>query len=314
MNLIPIVILTHDRLDHLKQSIESLLLNDCSEFQNVYIFLDAPCSDKYILKNKQIIDYVNSLKGFNNLTLINHQLNIGSHNNFEFAVNYIFEKYDKLIFLEDDIIVSKNFISYMNQAMCYFESDLKCISVSGFTYNLPNVHLDVYKSNYLFAWGMGLYKEKYISHTKAFNRWKKTLLNPFYLFKLITKYPFILNSMIAQEYNKKKWYDTTITFYMINHGLYSILPTKTLVKNIGLDGSGENCVANEKLQSEIVFNNTDKKIFNFETSDIKDKSLHKKLNKNFKITNYRLLRSFFLLFIISFKNQKTNNVNNIKHS
>ena len=304
MKLIPIAIVTHDRINHLKKTINSLLSNKISKFQEIYIFLDAPCSNAYIQNNNQITEYVNSLNGFKHIKLIKHQKNIGAHNNFEYAINYLFNQYEELIFLEDDIIVSTNFLSFMNQAMKYFRNDDKCISVSGFTYNLRPTNSDIYRSNYLFAWGMGLFKNKYISHSEAYSDWKKKLLNPFFTIKLIFNYPFILYSMIAQEYNKKKWFDATITYYMIKNGFYTILPTSTFVKNIGLDGSGVNCGINEKLQNEIILNDNFISNFDFTINDYQNKLLNNDLNSNFKIKFYKLVRSFYLLFLILIKNNK----------
>lgn len=307
--LAPIIIFTHDRIEHLKLCIHSL--QECINSNNteIYIFLDAPCHEKYIENNNKIKLFVNQLAGFKKITLISNEYNVGILKNYEYAIKYIFDRYDKVIVLEDDILVSKKFINFMNNSLDYFENDDKCFAISSFMYpiDFSRTKTHVFKSKYFITWGLGLYKKKYISYEQAMKNWFFKLLNPLFAFKLLFRNPYIFNSMISQIFLKKTWYDVAVNFEFIRNNYYCIVPVTTLTKNIGLDGSGQNCDVNYNLQD---FDLTNNQIIeypdNFQFSKKEQKILNSELERYFKINLKQILYSYLLFFCIIFRFKKTN--------
>ena len=52
------------------------------------------------------------------------------------GVTQIFKKEKKLIVLEDDLIFSKNFLYFMNQALYLYENKNRVFHISGWNYNM----------------------------------------------------------------------------------------------------------------------------------------------------------------------------------
>ena len=69
MNYAPIVVFGFNRLDALRNTIASLLLNEEAEQSDLYVFVDGPREGKVGEKEKvdEVRKYVKSIKGFNTI-------------------------------------------------------------------------------------------------------------------------------------------------------------------------------------------------------------------------------------------------------
>jgi GT2 family glycosyltransferase len=103
--LSPILITVYDRLSHLKQCVDSLKKCPEADRSRLYIASDHAASYKDTRRVAEVRCYVKKIKGFKEVVLIERDENIGAEKNFSNAKLEIFEKYDELIFLEDDVIV-----------------------------------------------------------------------------------------------------------------------------------------------------------------------------------------------------------------
>ena len=111
-NLSPISVSVYTRLKHFKNCIKSLLKNDLAKHSILYIFSDAakPGDEESVLKVRK---YAKSIKGFKKINLIFQKKNNYKKNMKDF-IQKPFEINGKNIILEDDIIVAKHFLRYMN--------------------------------------------------------------------------------------------------------------------------------------------------------------------------------------------------------
>ena len=69
MNYAPIVVFGFNRLDALRNTIASLLLNEEAEQSDLYVFVDGPREGKVGEKEKvdEVRKYVKSIKGYNTI-------------------------------------------------------------------------------------------------------------------------------------------------------------------------------------------------------------------------------------------------------
>ena len=247
MKLAPIIIFSYNRPNHLKRTLEFLKKNTLSKKSEIFFFTDGPeNNDKKNLKKIDTVKkIIKNFKGFKKKNLIFHKKNVGLKKNILGGVSQVLKKYPSAIILEDDIIVSKYFLHYMNQSLNFYKNIKKIWHVSGWNYNFKIDESDLQGQNTYFTrnmncWGWATWSD----------RWKKIKTNPDFFLKRMnnkTIYEFnfsnTLNNWSQLLRNKKKILNTWAIFWnatiFYNNGL-CLNPVKSLVKNIGFDGSGVN--------------------------------------------------------------------------
>ena len=137
-------IISWNRAQYLKQLVDSLENNNLSDC-DFHLFQDGSrCKfTGNIVANPK--DISNSIKVFYDSKLPNKKYHIREKNvsvainQFE-AMNFLSLHYDKFIFLENDVVVSPNFIVVMKKVLDQFENDKRvaCISPSFRLYCKPN--------------------------------------------------------------------------------------------------------------------------------------------------------------------------------
>jgi len=289
--LAPIALFVYNRLNHVKKVIEALKKNHTAEKSKIYIFSDFSDSDKEQNKIRKIREYLRSINGFKELNIIQRKNNYGTSKNITAGLNYIFEKHDKCIILEDDILVSKNFLSQMNYFLAKFNKNKQIASIEGFMFPV-NFRKDI--PDYFFlkgtgCWGWATWRRSWknyeISVQKLLKKFsgKKELVTEFDYYN---SYPYY-KMLKRQKYSKKKSW--AIRWYASNFikNNYTIYFKNTLVKNIGLDGTGENCRIDYQINQKKFKNQTYKLMENENIKENKfaKKEIAKYLKKKFSLNN-----------------------------
>lgn len=132
----PIVIFAYNRLTHIKNLISNL--KRCSNVENhdCYIFSDASSWNK---KNdeekvKEVRLYLHSMEVqdiFRTITIVEAQKHKGLRKSVIEGITKVIHKYGRIIDIEDDLIVSEDFLDYMDEGLDYFEENKKIWSVTG---------------------------------------------------------------------------------------------------------------------------------------------------------------------------------------
>ena len=263
----PILITVYDRLDKLKDCINSLLKNELSKHTIVYISSDNYSKTSDQIKVNSVREYINSIKGFKKVVKVFHEKNLGGSLGAELSRKIIFENHDKYIFLEDDIVVSPLFLDFMNTGLEFYKNDTNIFSICGFSpyifsNNYNQYQSELFKSNRWNAWGFGFWKEKYESSEdfrkseSFFNELEKDLKCKTFKKKinLLSKeyFPHLLYSL---KKRKLPEYDFLIGYYCVRNELFNIYFSKTHTINTGNDGSGLRAKKNDFLLSRMNVNN-----------------------------------------------------------
>lgn len=129
-NLAPIVLFVYNRPWHTLQTLEALSKNTLAKESILYIYADGAKNTnqediKLIHETKEIIY---SKQWCKETYIIESTTNKGLANSIKIGISEIVNKYGKIIVLEDDIVVSKYFLEYMNNALKLYEDKKKlCI-------------------------------------------------------------------------------------------------------------------------------------------------------------------------------------------
>lgn len=124
--LAPIVLFTYNRPTHTARTLKSLMQNTLTQQSDLFIYSDAPKDSKARHKVTRTREYLRAFKtrytqAFQSITIIEREHNFGLADSIIDGVTRIIEQYDKIIVLEDDILVSPVFLDYMNDALSRYE-------------------------------------------------------------------------------------------------------------------------------------------------------------------------------------------------
>ncbi len=244
MKLAPIALFVYNRPETLKKTLESLKKNILIEKTEIYIFSDGPTKSQVDIKKvKRVRKIIENTKNLKIKKKFFFKKNKGLKNNIINGINYVFKKNSKIIVLEDDLLVSPNFIQYMNQSLDFIKKNNKIWHVSAWNYPIKSNFRNFNNSflwNHMNCWGWGTHK-KY---------WKKLILNPnFFIRNFSNKQIYHFNlegkinnwSQLIRNYEKKL--DTWAIFWNATifwNKALCLNPITSYVKNIGFDKDSTN--------------------------------------------------------------------------
>ena len=288
-NLAPVLISVYTRLNHLKQCIASLQSNPLCKDTVLYIASDAAASQKDEAGVKQVRDYIATIDGFKEVVPILRKENMGARASIVSARDDIFTRYDTLIFLEDDNVVSPNFLAYINDGLAFYRDDPKAFSISGYNYPIMIPHSyphDVYRWCAYSAWGVGVWRDKWQKVEWKYppiEQIKQNKVKPWqsrkqgcHIFEFIS--PAVRSGVILG--------DLVLSYYMYFNELYSVFPVVSQVRNIGHDGSGEHCRKTDRFLNQVIDDGT--KPIQFVKPLPSDHGIDRELQKYFYEGNLRI--------------------------
>ena len=249
MKLAPIGISTYSRVNHLRKTIKALQKNNLAKDSEVYIFSDAPkVGDEKIVA--KVRSYLHTIDGFKKVHIIERDTNNRVANN-RGGLQQLLDQYGKIIFLEEDIVTAPGFLQFMNDALVKYEYDERVLSITG--YGLPikipeNYAYDCFSLQRFNSWGFGIWYEKY----KHINYFSKSEFNNFIyskekIRKLVRSAGNDMVHLLEKEANNEiDALDIKAIYYQINSNMFTIYPVKSLVQNIGHDGTGVHCKESTK--------------------------------------------------------------------
>lgn len=248
MNFAPIIIPTLCRAETFIPCIESLTQCIGSDKTEVYIALDYPLKDSHWEGYNKILNYIDSTRfPFKSFNVIKRECNYGvgtPNSNVNVAFNMLWEKYDRLIFSEDDNVFSPNFLVFINKGLDKFENDKSVDSICGYL-NYNGIKSDkntFFRCPHNFsAWGYATWKDRIVDRKKITTSYFRKTLSFKNLIKMgnlgRSRFLAYLVSMCPNKYVRIS--DVNLTTYMILENKYQIIPTTSLVRNIGVS-SGQN--------------------------------------------------------------------------
>ena len=242
--LCPIIIFAFNRIDALKNTIQSLLLNSESVESDLFLFVDGARPNKIgeNEKVKEVREYVKTITGFNSVHYSFAEKNQGLAISVINGVTQIINQYGKVIVLEDDLVISRNFLSFMNQALDLYENKDDVFSICGYT-NRINVPHD-YKEDAYFcvrssSWGWATWADRWNSVDWLLKDWNAVKKNR----KAFNEWGGSDCFSMLQSWKNGKISSWAIRFSysQFKQKKVSLFPITSKVKNDGFDGSGTNC-------------------------------------------------------------------------
>lgn len=250
----PVGIVFYRRFEKINLLLDSLRDNVGSSNTEIFIFSDGANS----IVEQVDIDWMRAelkkYKGFNKINVIEHSANLGREKNAKFAVEYLREIFPFFILMEDDLLVSPQFLKFMNHCFINYFDDEKVQTVGG--YNAPfNLHNDgLVKHKILNAWGIGFWSHKRFI-TKLFEKknFYYDMVDSGSLLRVLNVHMYLVIYLRGMGSDVRKG-DYIGTYLNCKYDWVQIRPFRSTVLNRGFDGSGENCGINNSFQQQAFIN------------------------------------------------------------
>ena len=278
--LSPIVLFVYNRLDHTHQTIESLQKNELAKESELFIYSDGAKTESIQKNVDEVRKYIKTVSGFKKVTIIEREKNWGLAKSIIDGVTKIVNEYGKIIVLEDDLVTSSNFLQFMNDALDYYENEAKVYSITGYSFSNDMEDIDsTYFLKLTSSWSWATWKDKWETFSYK-NSIFDVCLNERYKFNYDDSYDY--DGMIENQLKSKinSWAVYWYASVYLKNGL-TLFPSKSLVENIGFDGSGTHC--SKSLFNEKSYNAN----YNF-TDDIFEKDKNRKMISTYLKNRNRL--------------------------
>ncbi len=240
--LAPILLFVYNRPLHTKQVIQSLLINTEAKDSELYIFSDGAKDNTQCTKVNEVRKYIEQIDGFKSIKIIYRDENWGLAKNIINGVTDIINKRDKVIVLEDDLLLAPYFLKFMNEALDTYQDEelVGHIQACDFTNN-PNLP-ETYLIKWTGSWGWATWKRawklfepnglKLLNELKNQNLTKEFDFDGAYPYtKMLEKQTKGLNNSWAIRWNAS----------LFLRNILSLNVGRSLVQNSGFDGSGTHC-------------------------------------------------------------------------
>lgn len=251
----PIVLFAFNRLEPLMATISSVLYNTEASKSDLYVYVDgaSPHKEGEVDKVFAVQEFVKGIHGFKSLHYKFSDTNKGLGPSIIAGVTEVIKEHGAVIVLEDDLIVAKGFLSYMNTMLEAYQHDKRVMQISGFStkHSAPKGYsYDIYLNRRCESWSWATWVDRWNSidwEVKDYqdllsNKPKQRAFNDIGsdLFGMLRGY---------MEGKNKSW-AVRFCYAMFQTGRYAVAPMKSLVRNEGFNGDATNCTMYNRYKYE----------------------------------------------------------------
>ena len=263
----PIILFIYNRPDHTRQTLEALSANTLAEESDLFIFADGAkenATSEQLEKIRETREVARSKKWCKNVTVIESEKNKGLATSIISGVTEIANKYGKVIVLEDDIVTGKYFLEFMNDALEKYAGEKKVWHIAGWRDPVKKAQEG---GSYFYptmdCWGWATWADRWQFFKKDVAYYQSVFTEEMkFRFNIEGSEP---GNWAQIEQNASGKINTWAIFWyatiFLQNGL-CLAPTKSLVRNIGLDNSGVHCGESPK---QIIKDSIDFKVERFPT-------------------------------------------------
>jgi hypothetical protein len=248
----PVALFVYNRPRHARQAIEALLQNPEASTTDVYVFSDGPRCERDRPQVDAVRQMLGSVEGFGSFHVESSAVNKGLARSIIHGVTQLCESRGAVIVLEDDLVAAPTFLNFMNAALTHYADVDQVACISGYCYPTELPLPDTFLLRNLSSWGWATWRRS----------WRLFRPDPHALLKEIEDRRLIRTFDIngAHHFSRMlrlqckgridswaiRWYASLFLAEKL-----TLFPGRTLIRNIGHDGSGVHGVPTEVFNSPL---------------------------------------------------------------
>lgn len=254
----PLALFAFNRPGHLGRTLQALAANRGASSLDIVAFSDGPRSAVDMAAVAAVRDLLGVWQDrgvFRSFRVIAQERNFGLAASIITGVTAMCREHDRVIVLEDDMVTSPHFLAYMREGLEMYANDERVASLHGYAFPMRENLPETYFLAGADCWGWATWR-------RAWSRFEPdgSLLlaelerrRACYAFDIDGAHPFtrMLKRQIRGLNNSWaiRW---KASAYLA--GMVSLHPHRSLVANIGHDGTGAHCHSSASFDVELAAN------------------------------------------------------------
>jgi len=243
-------LIVFNRPEHTREVLRGLERNG---IDHLYVFADGPPTDDDRDAIESTRDVVREVE-FCDVDLVAREENYGVRRSWIAAYEYLFERHESAILLEDDCVPASDFVQYMAACLDEYADDERVMNIHGYC---PPISIpDSYPYDVFFTWRSGSWGQ-----ATWRDAWAKFEMGPTILERIgsdselrrrVKRAGWDLLPMLRKEVAGEidsvgVWWSLTL----VRQDGVSVNPVRSRVRNIGHDGSGSHSTKTDRFLTEI---------------------------------------------------------------
>ena len=236
----PIALFIYKRPDHTRRTI--MQLQSCVGFDEspIYVFADGPRQSRDIPAIQATRSEARRLLG-DRAVFMERETNAGVDISVIAGVTELCERYGRVVAVEDDLVVSRHFLEFLNAGLTKYENEPRLMQVCGHMFDVPILRdsRDAVFLPMISSWGWATWKRAWDLYDPAAHGWTERLRDKRERKRFDLDGNFGYATMLSRQMRCAvpawdiRWYYSLF----VRDGL-AVYPPQTLVLNEGFDGTG----------------------------------------------------------------------------
>lgn len=248
----PVALFAFKRAFHLKQVVDSLLANPEAAVTEVFIFCDGACRHQDQTAVSRVREYARSVSGFKRVTVVERDVNFGLSRSITEGVTRLCNEYGRVAVVEDDVVVSKYFLSWVNKALEKYENDERVLSIGCYVFPTQIKLPETFFLSLPDCWGWAVWDRSWRQYQAdgivMLQALRERKLED--RFNLEGAYPYT-EMLQAQTQGKNDSWAVRWSASVLLAGGLTVYPGQSMTRNIGFDGTGTHCSVSDVYLSEL---------------------------------------------------------------
>lgn len=236
----PIAVFAYRRPDHLRNTLQSLMRCDGFAGSPVFVYCDGPRSEAERADVEATRAVARELLG-EDAEYHFSATNRGLSASVIAGVSDVLKRFDRIIVIEDDLLLSPGFLSYMTNSLTLYADEARAFQVSGYTFEVPALARAGMSAFLPFttSWGWATWRRAWCHFDAAATGWERLQTEPDLRRRFNLDGAYDYATMLERQMQGKRdswairWY-----WSVFSAGGLVLFPPTALVKNEGMDGSG----------------------------------------------------------------------------
>ena len=235
----PIALFIYNRPEHTARTLSSLSANSLAAKSDLVIYADGPKTAEHERSVHAARAVARNASGFKSIRMVERDRNLGLAGSIIEGVTELCETRGRAVVIEDDLVLSPNFLAFMNAGLDRYKDDERVMQVSG--YMFPDVcdGNDVRFLPLTTTWGWGVWQRawRHLDRDLSGLERLKADMQLRNRFDLNGAYQYFSMAQRQKLGQVDSWGIAWYLSVFIRGGLV-LYPSRSLVMNIGIDGSG----------------------------------------------------------------------------
>jgi GT2 family glycosyltransferase len=244
MSHAPIVLFVYARPWHTRKVLESLERNPEARDSVLYIFADGPkegATTEQIEAIREVRQLITEKSWCGDVRLVESSTNRGLADSIVSGVTEVVGIHGRVIVLEDDIELGPGALAFFNAALNLYQSDDAVMQISGFMVRSP---IWVPSTGFLrmsSSWGWATWDRAWKHYSSDSTALRKRIDQVGRSAFDLENSSFHYEELCRNERGELKTWAVKWYGAVFLAGGLCLYPKKSVLRNVGFDGSGENC-------------------------------------------------------------------------